>query len=351
MTGFEVFYTFDSTKWHLGSLCKREHRWPGTNNSLRSNYADKKGKKISKCAGCARSAGWLKNFIDKDLTKTPVGFKLGKLCPKNHGYMGTDYSLRYAKGGACKLCEQSRAKTDAQKKSSHTWYLKHKEYVIAKTKANKKLRILTGEWETYRLETKANRAAYNRRWRRSRGMEARADYVEKRRLDKALRHSTYMSVAALVAQQYAIYTKENCSEHKENMRRRRNALWRQRYILNTDLRMYHRNKARARKAALRENTTFSISTAEIKHRFMEFDNTCAYCCTNDALLHIEHIVPISKGGAHSLNNIVPACSRCNYSKRNHDMCTWYTAQPYFRQNRLDKILSVVARQAASAQCH
>ena len=351
MSGCEVFYTFDSTKWHLWSLCKREHRWPGTNNSLRSNYVDKKGNKTTTCAGCAGSAGWLKNFIDHNLTKTPAGFKLGKLCPKNHGYMGTEYSLRSVKRGACNLCDKHRIKTAAQKASSRAWYAKNREHVKAKAKANKQLRVATGQWEAYRLQNKVRHAAYNRQWRRNKGVDTRADYLEKRRLDRALRRSTYMSVAALVAQQYAIYTKEHCNKDEEATRKRRNALWRRKYSLNADLRMYNRNKAKARKAALRKNTVLPVSTAELKHRFMEFNNTCAYCGAGNTLLHIEHVVPISKGGSHSLNNVVPACSRCNYSKYNHEVRTWYTAQPYFSQNRLDRVLSTINAQPTGAQCH
>ena len=42
---------------------------------------------------------------------------------------------------------------------------------------------------------------------------------------------------------------------------------------------------------------------------------CFYC---DVPLsdkwHIEHIVPISRGGHHSAANVVPSCAKCNLSK-------------------------------------
>ena len=61
--------------------------------------------------------------------------------------MGTEYSLRSVERGACNLCDKQRVKTAAQKASSRAWYARNKEHVKAKTKANKQLRVATGEWK------------------------------------------------------------------------------------------------------------------------------------------------------------------------------------------------------------
>jgi 5-methylcytosine-specific restriction endonuclease McrA len=52
-----------------------------------------------------------------------------------------------------------------------------------------------------------------------------------------------------------------------------------------------------------------------------FDGRCAYC---DALapLEIEHMTPITRGGAHDASNIVPACKSCNSGKRDRTLCEW-----------------------------
>lgn len=41
---------------------------------------------------------------------------------------------------------------------------------------------------------------------------------------------------------------------------------------------------------------------------------CAYCGCTPAVLHQEHVVPLSRGGNHTLSNIVPACGSCNARK-------------------------------------
>lgn len=51
-----------------------------------------------------------------------------------------------------------------------------------------------------------------------------------------------------------------------------------------------------------------------------FHGQCAYC-SNQATTW-DHIVPISKGGRTSPDNVVPACASCNSSKGDRDVMTW-----------------------------
>ena len=69
-----------------------------------------------------------------------------------------------------------------------------------------------------------------------------------------------------------------------------------------------------------------------------FDYKCAY--TGECIkhgCHVEHIVPVSKGGTSYIWNLVPSTERANLSKRNRDMEEWYREQEYFCEERLNKI--------------
>ena len=46
----------------------------------------------------------------------------------------------------------------------------------------------------------------------------------------------------------------------------------------------------------------------------QFKNRCVYCGEIKPLT-MDHIIPLSKGGTHTKNNIVPACRPCNSAKR------------------------------------
>jgi len=44
-------------------------------------------------------------------------------------------------------------------------------------------------------------------------------------------------------------------------------------------------------------------------------HTCQYCGSTHNLT-LDHVVPLSRGGSHSWDNVVTACERCNQRKGN-----------------------------------
>ena len=52
-----------------------------------------------------------------------------------------------------------------------------------------------------------------------------------------------------------------------------------------------------------------------------FDFKCAYCGSKDKL-SMEHLLPVSKGGALTKANIIVACQHCNSSRGNKDLQDW-----------------------------
>ena len=60
---------------------------------------------------------------------------------------------------------------------------------------------------------------------------------------------------------------------------------------------------------------------------------CIYCDSKEELTQ-DHIVAISKGGKHSIGNVILSCKSCNLSKGSKDVEIWYIDQEFFNQNRL-----------------
>jgi 5-methylcytosine-specific restriction endonuclease McrA len=90
-------------------------------------------------------------------------------------------------------------------------------------------------------------------------------------------------------------------------------------------RKYHvSNPERARDAAHRRrsiqmnNGSFKIYKKEL---FKIYNSPCFYCGSLNKIT-IDHIVPISRGGAHSIGNLVAACAFCNGSKHNKLLVEW-----------------------------
>ncbi len=57
----------------------------------------------------------------------------------------------------------------------------------------------------------------------------------------------------------------------------------------------------------------SYSLEEYNLKLKDFNGLCAYCKTSPATTR-DHIIPISKGGGNTIDNINPSCLRCNDSK-------------------------------------
>ena len=57
---------------------------------------------------------------------------------------------------------------------------------------------------------------------------------------------------------------------------------------------------------------------------------CAYCGAADTALQRDCVLPISRGGRYTLDNIAPACGSCNSSKCNDEVTGW------LRRKRLDE---------------
>lgn len=72
-----------------------------------------------------------------------------------------------------------------------------------------------------------------------------------------------------------------------------------------------------RKAEMYLNTPIAELLTEVQwhERLEQYDGRCAYCGEKCDDLTLDHIIPLSKGGKHSIANVVPACPHCNYSKQ------------------------------------
>lgn len=367
----ELVYTFDPAKFHLGTLCKRQHSWPGRKQSLRRTYIDKNGKDCSGCVGCTASDAvhWLVPFIDRSHYGLPTHSRLGPVCKGNHLWQNQQLTLRIK--GKCPECEKIRkrklSKSAWARDYQKMWYRKHRERILEKL---------------HTQESRARRTQNARRYRQRRAVRpCRSKHEELKNL-KLPKGYTLTKLRAeiavqllreghpldskillpLVEVQYLLITairnagkaptvcqlvqneqRRYWSEHPEEFaihkRQQSLANYRWRYMVDPEFRLYQRQKSKRRKAQMRKSTAHQLTGKQVRRRFAEFDHRCAYC-GSEGDLHIEHVHPISKGGIHALSNIVPACQSCNYRKHTSEVGQWYRAQPFFTDQRWQAICAV-----------
>lgn len=79
----------------------------------------------------------------------------------------------------------------------------------------------------------------------------------------------------------------------------------------------HRNRAKG-------SDSCNVTVVEWMKIINDFGNRCAYC-RKAGQMTIDHVVPLSRGGRHSISNLVPACRSCNKQKGSLTISEWRLA--------------------------
>jgi hypothetical protein len=82
-----------------------------------------------------------------------------------------------------------------------------------------------------------------------------------------------------------------------------------------EARAVYMEKQRARRGPVLD--AGDLTRAQWLARLEEFGHACAYCLRTDLPLTQDHVEPLSRGGRHTLDNVVPACQPCNSTKHDH----------------------------------
>ena len=80
-----------------------------------------------------------------------------------------------------------------------------------------------------------------------------------------------------------------------------------------------KNNNNRRRSEKIKTSNGTISTKALKELIIKQDYKCKYCnCDLDFSVknsvHLDHVVPLSKGGTHTIENVVYSCASCNLQK-------------------------------------
>lgn len=79
-----------------------------------------------------------------------------------------------------------------------------------------------------------------------------------------------------------------------------------------------RHAARLRKVRKKTNGIFLVT---LKDEQRLRSKPCFYCGSYDSI-QLDHVVPLVRGGTHSIGNLLPACRRCNTQKNKWFITEW-----------------------------
>lgn len=64
--------------------------------------------------------------------------------------------------------------------------------------------------------------------------------------------------------------------------------------------------------------SFVVTTADIRRIL---NRSCTYCGSTKSI-QVDHVIPLAKGGRHSVGNLAPACMTCNVRKSSKFVTQW-----------------------------
>lgn len=112
--------------------------------------------------------------------------------------------------------------------------------------------------------------------------------------------------------------------HEANLQKKREAYQanadqlraakRERYASDPSARAYAKMQVKKRKALIRGGQAGYVSPDQWEALKARYGYRCLRCGRSDVELTQDHVIPLSKGGKHDINNIQPLCRTCNSSK-------------------------------------
>jgi 5-methylcytosine-specific restriction endonuclease McrA len=162
--------------------------------------------------------------------------------------------------------------------------------------------------------TKEQRAAYMRAWRAANPEKEKTYKSRPEAKAKARGYSAKWRAA-------------NPDKTREAVRR-----WRK----NNYEKFYAKQKLRTKKWALAHpelvaeyqqrsragDRAFIVIPKDWRRLLERYRHCCAYCGEKCDKLEREHVIPLSRGGAHSIGNVLPACPACNGNKQSKLLIEW-----------------------------
>jgi hypothetical protein len=119
-----------------------------------------------------------------------------------------------------------------------------------------------------------------------------------------------------------------------------------------ELHRINQQKRRSKKRELESSLTLEEWKDTLNYWTDKENNIhCAYCgkiINNEQ--HQEHIIPLSKGGGYTKNNIIPSCKECNFSKSNKNLEEFFLYSDTFTVENYNKIIEFLDKHISKEVC-
>lgn len=164
--------------------------------------------------------------------------------------------------------------------------------------------------------------------------EKALEYAKNQRLKKAIELKQYHKKYYATNKEYIINREKN-----RYYRNREKILLRikEKRISNKELYSLKDRVSKQKRRAREKNANGRFTADELKKLKLLQENKCLWCGVElDDKYHVDHIIPLSKGGTNYIHNLAITCSACNLSKGNKLLKDWKN-RPSNNYGRLEDV--------------
>lgn len=213
----------------------------------------------------------------------------------------------------CKMCARfidkvrRKANPELHRERCRQWREAHPE----------RQKTANRNWYQKNIDEARRRARESMREERMRNPERWREYMKTYRMDNAAKIAERAKV-------YRCKSSEKVRRLKEGQVRRyqTDPEYRahvrevtQQWRLNNPDKRARQAKASSQNRRARRRATGHLTTADIRRQYDRQRGHCYWCRgALDEKYHVDHVIPLSRGGANDPSNIVIACAPCNLSK-------------------------------------
>ena len=268
---------------------------------------------------------------------------LGELCRRNHDYLDSKKSLRYIRFNNCCECSKINSEKAHDKKCKKLGIMQrgsHEEIRKNKQQCKEKLELENRKIEKIKLDLAekvtreypfdsnilflGNVCDYDHKYC---GFSFSLRYKSNNRCQEC---SIIHDLDRKFTREKKPCSKERGREKSREFRRKnpdKIRAYNQKWYKKNWGDYYHKNrealvnKGRNNNHSRKSLQKDYIPTQDLTDYKARF-NHCIYCQKETDYLTLDHVVALSKGGSHSLDNIVFCCRSCNSSKNASDLLDW-----------------------------
>lgn len=226
----------------------------------------------------------------------------------------------------CACCKQTKPKTEFNKasntKDKFSVYCKICKRLKDKNRRLQNLEVVRQRDRDYMANNKEAKAASDSKYReanKEKLSQHKKEYYREnfKRLSEKAKQRRLNRTSEEIKRDSEIAHKKYLNESPEQKARR--AEYGKNYHKTESGKLSSRVNAQKRRAN-KISTSDGTVTAQALENLKELQNNKCYYCNCELLftennkVHLDHYIPLSKGGIHSIENVVWSCSSCNYSK-------------------------------------